>query len=368
MVTNHFTRRIALLGDDRHAVDVEHRRPTAHAHGAGGRGTEEHRQLVVAAGGEPCRHEVVTGTSGGEHHAILPVPGPDAAADAGEPSAVARVAAVTVTARQVAERIGAHVGVPPRPTTVDGFLAGDPDAPITGVAVTMMATFDVLQRAAARGLDLVVTHEPLYFHHHGTADAALAADADPVHAAKAAFVAEHGLVVLHLHDAWHDRRPDGILTGTARALGWLDAERPDLPGVYDLPPTTLGALAAHVAQALGARALRYVGDPDTSVSAVGLQPGFHGFDLNRRLLARPDVDVVVIGEGHEWETGEYAADAVTAGVCAGVVVVGHVPSEQEGMAEAGRWLADLVPEVPVELVAAVDPFRTVGVQGASTRP
>jgi hypothetical protein len=29
------------------------------------------------------------------------------------------------------------------------------------------------------------------------------------------------------------------------------------------------------------------------------------------------------------------------------------------MAELGRWLTDLVPEVPVELVAAADPFRTV---------
>lgn len=266
---------------------------------------------------------------------------------------------MTVTARQVAERIGAHVGVPPRATTVDGFLAGDPDAPVTGVAVTVMATLDVLQRAAARGLDLVVTHEPLYFDHAGTSEPTLLAEDDPVHRAKAAFVARHGLRVLHLHDAWHDRRPDGILTGTARALGWLDAERTDDPGVYDLPTTTLGELAAHVARRLGARALRYVGDPDAPVSVVGLQPGFLGFTKNRHLLARPDVDVIVIGEGHEWETGEYAADAVTAGVCAGVVVVGHVPSEQEGMAEAARWLADLVTEVPVEPVVAPDPYRAV---------
>ncbi len=264
-----------------------------------------------------------------------------------------------MTARQVADRMSAHVGAQPRPTTVDGFLAGDPDAPVRGVAVTMMATFDVLQRAAARGLDLVVTHEPLYFDHQGASDDVLAAEGDPVHAAKAAFVAEHGIRVLRAHDAWHDRRPDGILTGTARALGWLDAGRADEPGVYDVAPTTLGALAAHVAQSLGARALRYVGDPAAAVSVVGLQPGFVGLERNRHLLARPDVDVLVLGEGHEWETGEYAADAVTAGVCAGVVVVGHVPSEQEGMAEAARWLTDLLPGLPVELVAAEDPFRTL---------
>ncbi len=266
-----------------------------------------------------------------------------------------------MTAQQVAERIDAHMGAPGRSTTVDGFLTGDPDAPVRGVAVTVMATFDVLRRAVEQGLDLVITHEPLYFDHGGTSEATLAAQGDPVHAAKAAFVAEHGLRVLRAHDAWHDREPDGILTGVARALGWLDAERDGDAGVYDLPTTTLGELAAHVARSLGACALRYVGDPAAAVSVVAVQPGFQGFEWNRRALARGDVDVLVIGEGHEWETGEYAADAVDAGECAGVVVVGHVPSEQAGMAEYARWLAGVVTEVPVELVEAADPFRTVDV-------
>ncbi|MHA3947371.1 Nif3-like dinuclear metal center hexameric protein [Cellulomonas bogoriensis] len=270
------------------------------------------------------------------------------------------------TARQVIDRIAAHVGTPPRATTVDGFVAGDPDVAVRGVAVTVMATLDVLRDSVARGLDLVVTHEPLYYDHHGTSEAVLAADADPVHAAKAAYVAEHGLVVYRWHDAWHDRRPDGVLTGTARALGWLGAERPDEPGVYDLPSaTTLHALAVHVAQALDARALRYVGAPDSPVAVVGLQPGFCGFDRNRRLLARQGVDALVLGEGHEWETGEYAADAVAAGACAGVVVPGHLPSEQEGMVEAHRWLTVLLPELRVELVRAVDPFTAVPVPAAT---
>src|SRR5258708_3779149 len=40
--------------------------------------------------------------------------------------------------------------------TVDTFKAGDPDAPVTGIAVTMMATMDVLQRAAAHGDNLII--------------------------------------------------------------------------------------------------------------------------------------------------------------------------------------------------------------------
>ena len=264
-----------------------------------------------------------------------------------------------MTARQVAEQIGAHIGAPERSTTVDGFLAGDPDLPVRGVAVTVMATLDVLRAAVGRGLDLVVTHEPLYFDHHGTSEATLAAEGDPVLAAKQAFVAEHGLCVLRAHDAWHDREPDGVLTGAARALGWLDAARPADIEVFDVPPTTLGDLAVHVARSLGARAARYVGDPAAAVRTVAVQPGFQGFEWNRRMLARPDVDALVIGEGHEWETGEHAADAAAAGLCAGVVVVGHAPSEEAGMAEYARWLADLLPDVPVEHIVAEDHYRPV---------
>ena len=54
-----------------------------------------------------------------------------------------------LTARQVIGRIQKNVGVPWRSETVDTFKAGDPDTPVTGIATTMMATYDVLERAAA---------------------------------------------------------------------------------------------------------------------------------------------------------------------------------------------------------------------------
>ncbi len=70
-----------------------------------------------------------------------------------------------LTARQVIERIQKNVGVPWRSQTVDTFKAGDPDTRVTGVATTMMATFDVLERAAASGKNLIITHEPTFYGH-----------------------------------------------------------------------------------------------------------------------------------------------------------------------------------------------------------
>src|SRR5262245_26451220 len=70
-----------------------------------------------------------------------------------------------LTAQQVIDRIKKNVGVPWRDQTVDTFKAGDPNARVTGVATTMMATFDVLKRAAAAGRNLIITHEPTFYDH-----------------------------------------------------------------------------------------------------------------------------------------------------------------------------------------------------------
>ena len=56
-----------------------------------------------------------------------------------------------ITARAIVTRIQERLGVPWQTDTVDTFKAGNPDEPITGIAVTMMATMDVLERAAASG-------------------------------------------------------------------------------------------------------------------------------------------------------------------------------------------------------------------------
>ncbi|SEF10568.1 Nif3-like dinuclear metal center hexameric protein [Jiangella alba] len=268
----------------------------------------------------------------------------------------------TLTAAALLARIAAADGALPRPTTVDGVVAGDPGTVVAGVAVTTLATLDVLERAAAAGANVVITHEAPFYDHLGAANDDLEAEQDPVYLAKRAFVDEHGLVVCHYHDGWHRRRPDGVDDGVARALGWTLDPGPAAAGVAlcTVAPTTLGALAAHVATALGARAARFVGDPGLPVTRVGLDLGNRGFARNRSLLRRDDVDAVVIGEAHEWETGSYATDAAwlarRGGSPAGLVVAGHIPSEQAGMRFFADWLAALLPDVAVRFVETPDAY------------
>ena len=122
-----------------------------------------------------------------------------------------------LTARQVIERIQAHVGMPWHKETVDTFKAGDPDTRVTGIATTMMATYDVLVRSAAAGKNLIITHEPTFYSHLDRTEA-FEKEHDPVWEEKERFIKEHNLVVWRFHDHWHLMKPDGIMFGVVRAL------------------------------------------------------------------------------------------------------------------------------------------------------
>ncbi len=259
------------------------------------------------------------------------------------------------SAAELAVRIEQRSGVTVQTNTVDTFKAGNPAARVTGIAVTMMATLDVLQRAAAKGHNLIITHEPVFYSHRDVTDV-LASDGDPVFAAKKKIIADNRLVIWRFHDRPHAMKPDMIRAGMIEALGWATHQQADNAALFNLPSTTIGDLASELRETLGAKTLRIVGDPSARVSRAAITHGFPGFGANRAALRLPGVEVLVMGEDHEWETIEYAVDAVTAGLLKGLIVLGHVPSEQSGMELVARWLRTFIDEVPVEFIPTADPF------------
>jgi putative NIF3 family GTP cyclohydrolase 1 type 2 len=258
------------------------------------------------------------------------------------------------TAREVVKAIQDHVGIPWMAQTVDTFKAGDPDTPVTGIAVTMMATLDVLQRAAANNQNLIITHEPTFFSHQDIPEGM--DHSDPVWTAKRAFIDQHHLVVWRFHDHWHRRNPDGILAGMVQALGWEKYQHADDPRVFTLPEITVAKLATEVAKQLSAPSIRVVGNSEMKVTKVGLSPGAAGFVRETHALEQANVEVLLVGETREWETVEYVADAATEGKRKALVIISHIPSEQAGMEECTRWLKTFVTTVPIEFVPAKQPF------------
>jgi hypothetical protein len=265
------------------------------------------------------------------------------------------------SADAIFERVKAQIGGVWRPDTVDGIKAGDSTAAITGLVTSAMATMAVLQGAVKAQANLVVTLEPTFY---GSADARVPqaipqgggpAPMDAVYAAKNEFIDRHRLFVMRLRDHWRARRPDPMAEGLGDVLGWAAHRAVSNPSRYEIKAVRLGALASYVKRRLGARGgVRVIGAPGTSIRKVALLPG--STPLAAAVAAMPQVDVVIAGEVREWESVEYARDAVYSGQPKGLILVGRIVSAEPGMAACARWLSTVVPEVPVRHIAAGDPY------------
>jgi putative NIF3 family GTP cyclohydrolase 1 type 2 len=163
------------------------------------------------------------------------------------------------------------------------------------------------------------------------------------------------MVVWRFHDHWHQRRPDGIMQGVLRSLAWESLYNPETR-LVKIPESTVETLAAYVQNKLGAKVLRVVGTPNMKVTTVAIQPGAGGSAGHRRALQRKEVEVLMIGEVPEWETIEYVSDAVAQGKRKALILIGHIPSEQPGMANCAEWLKTFIQDVPVSFVPTIEPF------------
>jgi putative NIF3 family GTP cyclohydrolase 1 type 2 len=261
-----------------------------------------------------------------------------------------------LTARKIVERIQKNVGIPWRETTVDNFKDGsNPDVPLTGIATTMVATFDLLRRAASARKNLIIVHEPTYYSNLDDLKDILN---DPMFRMKRDFVAANGLSVFRFHDHWHGRKPDGIIDGMAMGLGWKKYQNQDNPRLFLLPEITLNGLALQIGRQLKVKAIRVIGDPQLKVARAAFNPGSTGLNQVMRYFSGTDVDVFVCGEPREWDACEYARDSIAAGKKKGMIILGHDMSEEAGMEECARWLRAFVPEVPVEFMSAGEAFWT----------
>jgi putative NIF3 family GTP cyclohydrolase 1 type 2 len=258
-----------------------------------------------------------------------------------------------LTAGEVVDRIRKQVGVPWRTQTVDQIVAGDENTPVRGIATTMMATLDVVERCAAAGKNMIVTHEtPFYLHQDHTEDI----KDDPTLQYKLDFIRKHNIAIFHFHDHWHARKPDGIAIGMMHQLGWEKNVDPDNPKQFTFSGEPLAHFCRDIQSQLKDRTMRVVGDPQMPVKRVLTSWGFVSRMPGISLFARPDVDVFIAGETREWELVEYVRDSITAGNKKALILLGHVLSEQGGMIYCADWLRSFVTEVPIEFIPTKEPF------------
>ena len=276
----------------------------------------------------------------------------------------ASIGAAAPTAQAVVGQIQAALGVKWNASTVDAFTAGDPATAVTGIVTTSLATIDVMRRALKAGANLIVTSGPTFYSRsdsavppagRGRGAPVTPAPADPVFAAKSAFIAANRLVVWRFSDHWRARTPDPFAQGLLDALGWSRFRTKDDAARVVVPAVRLDALAADVKRKLGTRGgMRIIGRPETRVQTVGVLPGT--VSIQTTLTVLPHVDVLIAGEVREWESVEYARDVVHAGGGKGLILIGRSLSEDAGMQYCARWLQTVVNGVPVRWMAAGDPY------------
>ena len=254
------------------------------------------------------------------------------------------------------DAIIASVPGAPFPDTVDTVKVGDASQPLTGVAVCFLATAEVVEKTAHLGANLIITHEPIFYNHLDATDWLFG---NPGYQAKRDRIEKSGIVIWRFHDYLHSLQPDSTLMGLLHSLDWQAYALPEQPFLCSIPPMTLLALAQWVKGRLGLSAVQVVGDFDLTCRTVGLLPGFPPAEMQIGVLGLPDVDALIAGEIHEWETSEYVRDAVHLGFNKGLVVTGHLASEEPGMKWIIPWLQERLPGIPIHFVPTGTAFHHV---------
>jgi len=242
----------------------------------------------------------------------------------------------------------------PLQQTVDTVKTGDPSQNVKGIVTTFLATCEVVENTVKLGANLIITHEPTFYSHLDETDWL---KNDPVYLSKRRLIDESKIVIWRFHDYWHMHRPDGIMTGVLKELGWESYADPGRSQLCTIPAMPLRGLATLLKGKLGLKSLQVVGNGEMPCRRVAFLVGAAGGRLQMLSLATPDVDVVVVGEIDEWETSEYARDAARQKRNKALIILGHANSEEPGMKYLAEWLRPLLPGINIAFVPAGDPFR-----------
>lgn len=220
--------------------------------------------------------------------------------------------------------------------TCDTIKAGDPNAEVTKVAVSMFATVDIVRQAKEWGAQLLIVHEPTYYNHWDEHTD------DYFEMEKRRIIEESGLTIYRFHDHPHCTDPDIITAGEIQYLG-LDCAIEESSDRYPTrlrlaTPMTPRQLAKHIEDKLGIAHVRIAGAADVPCTSVSLMVGTPG-GLEQELL-RPATEIILTGEICEWGLGEHVRDAAQMGYHKAILVLGHIGSERDGMKYTAQILKE----------------------------
>ena len=256
------------------------------------------------------------------------------------------------TVQQVIDLILKEGGLSPINGTVDTLKSGSADMVVTGIVTTMFATITVIKQAVKLGANFIIAHEPTFYNHADNPDWV---KDNAIVKQKQALLAKHKITVWRFHDYIHSIKPDLVVYGTAKKLGWLPYFKQE-DYLYTVPPMTLGAVIKHFKAKLGIAHLRVIGDVNQKCTRIGVLPGAPGGQRQVAYAEKYKPDVLIIGETQEWETAEYVRDEYLLGGKMSMIILGHNFSEDPGMDYLVEWLQPKLKNVKITHIASGEPF------------
>ncbi|MEW4428727.1 Nif3-like dinuclear metal center hexameric protein [Paenibacillus pabuli] len=254
-----------------------------------------------------------------------------------------------VRVQEIIDHLTAHVEL--QDSTVDQLISGSMDQLVTGVVVAFMPTHQVIERAVQQGANLIIAHEPPFYNHHSHTDWLTE---DPVYKTKRNLIDEAGIAIYRCHDSIHQVQPDGITEGLVQVLGWtsfLEQRKPEADILSFDPGMTVQQIAEHIKHTLQIEYVRVAGNLEMTCQRAAVLVGFRGNgNLTIPLLHNERLNLIIAGEGFEWETPEYIRDAVQQGRQQALIMIGHAESESSGMKFLAMKLDQAYPELPVTFV------------------
>lgn len=249
--------------------------------------------------------------------------------------------------------------IPPIEHTVDRLMTGNPQTVVRGIATTFMATQQMIEQAISCGVNLIISHEAIYYSHR-MIDGLLADD--PVYLYKMNRIQQAGIAVYRHHDYCHHSVPDPIMKGLLQSLELEAYVERMLPtaAVLRIPEISVLELAENIKSRLSLPYVRMTGDPRMTCRRIGVLVGYRGGAANAIPLFREErVDLIIAGEGPEWETPEYVRDAASQGMAKSLLIMGHAESEEPGMCYLAESLRAIYPGLPVHFFPIQPLFQVI---------
>jgi putative NIF3 family GTP cyclohydrolase 1 type 2 len=244
-----------------------------------------------------------------------------------------------------------------RGTTVDRIIAGDLGTDVDRCLVTWMPSFGVLRLMVDRGFRMLVCHEPTFWN-HGNDRPILG---DPLGQEKMAYIQDHGIIIIRIHDCW-DRWPEvGIPWAWAEFLGLGNQpKRISKDGYqhrYDIDPIALGIFTRHMAERckeIREPMVQLTGDPYRMISRIGIGTGC-GCDIPTYQAMDCDCSIVCDDGSCYWQGIQKAEDGGHP-----IIRVNHGTSEEPGMLTLTKYINSQLDGLRAEHLPHGSTFKLVG--------